>query len=149
MRVLVERAIEQIKRKDEFANARIDIGDMPPASGDRALLQQVWLNLISNALKYSSTRDQPEISICGTAANDEVRYTVTDNGVGFDMQYYGKLFGVFQRLHSAETFHGTGVGLAISHRIVTRHGGRIWGESILDQGASFSFALPLQGAGHE
>jgi signal transduction histidine kinase len=135
MRALVDRAIEQIKRKDEYANARIEIGDLPPAWGDRALLQQVWLNLISNALKYSGTRDHPEITISGAAADGETRYTVSDNGVGFDMQYYGKLFGVFQRL-------------AISHRIVTRHGGRISGDSVLDHGASFSFALPT-GAGHE
>ena len=152
MRVLVDRAIEQVKRKDEYASARIEINDLPPAWGDRALLQQVWLNLISNALKYSSTREHPEITINGVAADDETHYTVSDNGVGFDMQYYGKLFGVFQRLHSADVFHGTGVGLAISHRIVTKHGGRISGESVLDHGASFSFALPCApptGAVHE
>ncbi len=152
MRALVDRAIEQVKRKDEYASARIEINDLPPAWGDRALLQQVWLNLISNALKYSSTREHPEITINGVAADDETHYTVSDNGVGFDMQYYGKLFGVFQRLHSADVFHGTGVGLAISHRIVTKHGGRISGESVLDHGASFLFALPCApptGAVHE
>lgn len=149
MHALVEHAIEQVQRKEDTTNAQITIGDLPQAYGDRALLQQVWLNLISNALKYSSTRSHPDITISGIVVVDEVRYTVKDNGVGFDMQYYNKLFGVFQRLHTDEAFHGTGVGLAIAHRIVTRHGGRIWGNSVLDHGATFSFSLPLSGAVHE
>jgi light-regulated signal transduction histidine kinase (bacteriophytochrome) len=106
-------------------------------------VRQVWCNLIGNALKYSARRAQPHVRICGRVEGAEAIYEVQDNGAGFDMQYASKLFGVFQRLHSAEEFAGTGVGLAIVQRIVTRHGGRIWAEAAPDAGARFAFALPL------
>jgi PAS domain S-box-containing protein len=121
---------------------RVAIGRLPRARGDRALLRQVWTNLISNAIKYSSKTAQPRIEVTGERSAAENWYSVSDNGVGFNMQYADKLFGVFQRLHHAGEFSGTGVGLAIVHRVVTRHGGRVWAEGRVDEGAVFSFTLP-------
>jgi PAS domain S-box-containing protein len=120
----------------------IEVGPLPPALGDRTLLRQVWTNLISNAIKYSSKTAEPRIEIQGSASNDENQYSVRDNGVGFNMDYVAKLFGVFQRLHRADEFAGTGVGLAIVHRIVSRHGGKVWAEGKINEGAVFSFSLP-------
>ncbi|MGQ0524630.1 MAG: sensor histidine kinase, partial [Betaproteobacteria bacterium] len=124
------------------ARIRSEIAPLPPARGDTALLKQVWVNLISNAVKFSATRDEPLVQVTGRAESAENVYCVRDNGVGFDMAYYDKLFGVFQRLHSVEDFPGTGVGLAIVQRIVSRHGGRVWAESKEGEGAAFYFALP-------
>lgn len=129
--------------------AVISVGSLPPALGDPALLRQVWVNLIGNALKYSAKRARPTVEIGatnGTETSDEVGYYVRDNGVGFDMQYAGKLFRVFERLHRAAEFDGTGVGLAIVQRIVHRHGGRAWATSEPDKGATFYFTLPETGA---
>jgi len=128
--------------------AAIHVEDLPPAYGDRALLRQVWTNLISNALKYSAKAASPRVTIgCLKDATDpnptkEYVYFVRDNGVGFNMEYAGKLFGVFQRLHSDEEFEGTGVGLAIVQRVVSRHGGRVWAEATPGKGATFYFTLP-------
>ncbi len=144
MRTLVDTAVRLVRRDEDYPQSRIEIGALPRSVGDPALLQQVWVNLLSNALKYSATRDEPAIRISGVVRPTETVYTIADNGVGFDMQYYRKLFGVFQRLHSADEFPGTGVGLAIAQRIVTRHGGRIWADAIPGQGATFYFALPKQ-----
>ena len=144
MQELLDGVVEQVRRKDEYPNSHLEVGQLPSGYGDRALLQQVWVNLLSNALKYSGTVPQPMIRVSGHETGFETIYVVTDNGVGFDMQYYGKLFGVFQRLHSQEAFPGTGVGLAITQRIVNRHRGRIWAESKVDAGATFFFALPRQ-----
>jgi len=121
---------------------RIDVGTLPEVRGDRALLRQVWSNLIENAVKYSSKTPQPHIEVGGAAGEEENLYFVRDNGVGFSMEYVEKLFGVFQRLHRADEFSGTGVGLAIVQRVVTRHGGRVWAEGKVNDGAVFSFALP-------
>jgi PAS domain S-box-containing protein len=121
---------------------RVDIGMLPEVCGDRALLRQVWTNLISNAVKYSSKSPFPHIQVGGSAGEEENQYFVRDNGVGFSMAYVEKLFGVFQRLHRADEYPGTGVGLAIVHRVVTRHGGRVWAEGKVNDGAMFSFALP-------
>ena len=126
------------------AKAAVDIRELPGAHGDRALLKQVWVNLISNALKYSSKRDAPRVEIGGEFDGDENVYWVRDNGAGFDPRYTAKLFGVFQRLHSQEEFTGTGVGLAIVQRVVTRHGGRVWAEGRPDAGACFHFSLPRE-----
>ncbi len=117
---------------------------LPPARGDRALLKQVWANLISNAIKYSAKRAAPIITVTGERGDDELVYCVADNGAGFDSRYYGKLFGVFQRLHAETEFSGTGVGLATVQRIVARHGGRVWAEGEVDAGAKFYFSLPVQ-----
>jgi light-regulated signal transduction histidine kinase (bacteriophytochrome) len=120
----------------------ITIETLPPARGDQRLMLQVWVNLIDNAVKYSSKVAAPKIVVRGRDEADRIVYEVVDNGVGFDSRYSGSLFGVFQRLHGAREYPGTGVGLAIVQRIVTRHGGEVWARSEVDQGATFGFALP-------
>jgi signal transduction histidine kinase len=121
----------------------LEIADLPPAMGDASLLRQVWQNLIGNALKFTRRREKAHIQIGGTSAGPEfVTYFIRDNGAGFDMQYVGKLFGAFQRLHRPADFEGTGIGLALSQRIVQRHGGAIWAEGAVDEGARFAFTLP-------
>jgi light-regulated signal transduction histidine kinase (bacteriophytochrome) len=122
---------------------RIDfrLGSLPSAVGDPTLIGQVWMNLLSNALKFSSKRERAVVEVgCQTGEGESIYY-VRDNGAGFDMQYAGKLFGVFQRLHSEREFEGTGVGLAIVQRAIYRHGGRVWGEGEVDGGATFYFTL--------
>jgi len=145
MDALVHRVIgEALAGRSQPAPA-IETQELPQALGDRNLLHLVWLNLIDNAIKYSSAMATPKITI-GSDSNDrEFIYFVSDNGIGFDMQYADQLFGVFQRLHSDAQYPGTGVGLAIAERIVARHGGRIWADSQPGQGARFSFALPRSG----
>ena len=125
---------------------RIEISELPSAQADARVIRQVWANLIGNALKYSAKRSEPRITITGRTEGREAIYQVEDNGAGFDMAYADKLFGVFQRLHKAEDYSGTGVGLAIVHRIVTRHGGRIWAQGKPDVGACFQFSLPWAAA---
>jgi signal transduction histidine kinase len=124
--------------------ARVSLQALPQAAADAALLKQVWSNLISNALKYSGKRADARLEIGGRQTPAESVYWVRDNGVGFDMRYVDKLFAVFQRLHRAEEFPGTGVGLAIVQRVVARHGGRVWAESRPGEGACFYFALPRE-----
>lgn len=137
---IVSEVLEEIVT-DKDRNSEIQHQDLEACRADPSLLRQVFSNLISNALKYSRKSEHPMITIGCEAQGDEVVYCVRDNGVGFDMAYAHKLFGVFQRLHRAEDFPGTGVGLAIVHRIVERHGGRIWAEARPEQGATFYFTL--------
>ncbi len=141
-RGVVEEALSEVLAGTETPRPEVDIASLPNAWGDRALLKQVWLNLLANAVKYSSKAPQPRISVGGRIDGDECVYHVQDNGVGFDMRYSDKLFGVFQRLHGPEQFPGTGVGLAIVKRVVVKHGGRVWAESKLGEGANFFFSLP-------
>jgi len=116
--------------------------ELPPATADPNMMRQVWVNLISNAIKYSSQREQVVISVSGQEANDMLVYRIEDNGAGFDMKYQDKLFGVFQRLHNEKEFAGTGVGLALVQRVIQRHGGRIWAQGQVNKGATFYFSLP-------
>ncbi len=118
------------------------IGSMPPAMGDRSLVRQIVANILSNAVKFTRLRGETILEVDGCGQGDEVLYRFRDNGVGFNMAYHDKLFGMFQRLHAADEYEGTGVGLAIAHRIVQRHGGRIWAESEEGKGATFYFTLP-------
>jgi PAS domain S-box-containing protein len=126
------------------SRARIDftVHPLPRAMGDPILLRQAWTNLVSNAIKFSSKQERAVIEIGCRSTSEEDVYSVCDNGAGFDMQYSGRLFNVFQRLHSSSEFEGTGVGLAIVQRVVRRHGGRVWAEGAVDKGATFYFTLP-------
>ena len=141
---LVREVVEEALIGRQNPALRVEIGPLPAARGDPGLLRQVWMNLISNAIKYSSKSKSPTIQVSGERNGTENLYSVRDNGVGFDMEYVEKLFGVFQRLHRADEFTGTGVGLAIVHRVVTRHGGRVWAEGKVNEGAVFAFALPTE-----
>jgi len=146
MHNVLEDALEEARAGSRTTHTRIVIGELRPAWGDTALLKQVWVNLVSNAIKYSGNNDKAEVEIgcieSGAPEHSGTTYFVRDNGVGFDMRYYEKLFGVFQRLHSNAEFGGTGVGLAIVHRLVRRHGGRVWAEAAVNKGATFYFSLP-------
>jgi len=126
----------------------IDIARLPPASGDAAMLHQVWNRLLGNAIKFTRPKPEATIQIGGRIEGKEAVFQVADNGVGFDMQYAAKLFGVFQRLHSLEEFEGTGIGLAIVKRIIAKHGGRVWAEGKVNEGATVYFALPLKEKDH-
>jgi len=138
---IVQEVLDELRPQQEGRQIELRIGELPPCEADSALLKQVWVNLLSNAIKYTRDR-KPAIVEAGCAhENGGNVYFVRDNGAGFDMQFAGKLFGVFQRLHRADEFEGTGVGLAIVQRIVQRHGGRVWAESQVDQGTTFYFTL--------
>lgn len=121
------------------------LAPLPPAMGDAGLIRQVWFNLIDNAVKYTRHKNPTRIEIGATSYDDRIEYYVRDNGSGFDMNYAQRLFGVFQRLHRDDQFEGTGVGLALARRIVNRHGGRIWAQAAVEQGAAFYFSLPRGG----
>ncbi len=138
---LVQEALEELKPQREGRPVEIRIGELPPCSGDPVLVKQVWVNLLSNAIKYTRDRTPAVVEVGCLMQNGSHVYFVRDNGVGFDMQYANKLFGVFQRLHRADEFEGTGVGLAIVQRIVHRHGGRVWAEAAVEGGATFNFTL--------
>lgn len=142
---LVQECIAEVLQGAD-SKPEMVIGHLPSCWGDRALLKQVWINLISNAVKYSGRAAAPRVEVFADEDGDRCVYTVRDNGVGFDMQYYNKLFGVFQRLHHVDEFSGTGVGLAIVMRVVTKHRGRIWAEAAVDKGAAFHFSIPRREA---
>ena len=113
------------------------------AKGDEPMIRQVWTNLISNAVKYTAHREPATVTITSKSEDDRVVYCIRDNGAGFDMKYAGKLFGVFQRLHSTREFEGTGIGLAIVKQVIQRMGGKVWAEAEVDRGAAFYFYLPV------
>jgi len=142
MTALATSVVNDLAGEEGTRRAAVAIAPLPHAVGDEAMLRQVWANLVANALKFSAPRAAPRIDITGNATATEVIYDVRDNGVGFDMAYVEKLFGVFNRLHRADEFPGVGVGLALTRRIVLRHGGRVWAESGAGEGATFHFALP-------
>jgi signal transduction histidine kinase len=141
MQRLVDEVLAELPASGGSA-PRLELGALPPARGDRTLLKQAWANLLANAVKFSSKREQPLIAVSGREDGAQCVYRVKDNGAGFDMRYHDKLFSVFQRLHGADEFEGTGVGLAIVQRVIARHGGRVWAEGAVDAGAAFHFSLP-------
>ena len=141
--VLVAETIEELKAEQFNKNLNWNICELLPVKGDISLVKQVFLNLISNAIKYSAKKDMPEIEIGCELNHQEVTYYVKDNGAGFNMDNTNKLFGVFQRFHDASEFEGIGIGLAIVERIVVRHGGSVWAEAEVDKGATFYFSLPF------
>jgi len=137
--------LQTVARLEEPLGERhpsVQVGDLPDCFGDRSLLEQVLINLLSNAFKFSAGRDPPRIEVGALRQGADTVYYVRDNGVGFDMRYADKLFGVFQRFHAQEAFAGTGIGLSIVHRIITRHGGRVWADSRPDEGTTLYFSLP-------
>ena len=138
---LVEQVVSEIARQAEGRSVKVSVGELPPVMGDAALLKQVFVNLIDNAFKYTRHSASATVEIGTCDVGGEQAFFVRDNGVGFDMNYADRLFGVFQRLHRAEDFEGTGVGLAIVQRIIHRHGGRVWADAALDKGATFYFTM--------
>jgi len=141
MEALAEDVWKELQVMDPGRNINLVIKSVPSGYGDRALIKQVYTNLLSNAVKFTKNRDTAEIEVGGYVDGNEDVYYVKDNGAGFDMKYYDKLFGIFQRLHKSEDFQGTGIGLAIVHRIISRHGGRVWAEGKEGEGATFYFSL--------
>jgi len=142
MMQIVEGIWDESKRTEKGRQVKFTLAALPTAYADIHTIKQVWINLISNALKYTRHKAEAIIDIGWEESPDSITYFVKDNGAGFDMAFYNKLFGVFQRLHSQEEFEGTGVGLAIVQRIVAKHGGNIWADSKLGEGATFYFSLP-------
>jgi len=142
MNKLIGAVYEEIRTNMSESQFQFDIGQLPSAYGDPIMIQQVFLNLLTNAIKFTGNKDAAVIEVGGHSGENENVYYVRDNGVGFDMQYADKMFGPFQRLHTDKEFSGTGIGLAIVQRIIQRHGGRIWAEGKVNEGATFYFTLP-------
>jgi PAS domain S-box-containing protein len=143
LELLVKEAVHEVRPETEGRNIAWTIGALPAVYGDRSMLRLALVNLISNAVKFTRTQAQTEIEIgCTDGQEGEAVLFIRDNGVGFDMKYGNKLFGVFQRLHATETFEGTGIGLATVQRIVHRHGGRVWAEGLVGRGATFYVSVP-------
>jgi light-regulated signal transduction histidine kinase (bacteriophytochrome) len=138
---LVHRCLDELRPTIAGQDVRIEVGDLPSTRGDPVLLKQAFQNLLDNAIKYTRLRDPALIEVGSLQVDGGDAYFVRDNGVGFEMAYADKLFGVFQRLHGADEYEGTGVGLAIVQRAVHRHGGRVWAESEIDRGTTFYLTL--------
>ncbi|HZC68185.1 MAG TPA: ATP-binding protein, partial [Nitrospirales bacterium] len=138
---LVRQCADELRAEQQGRRVEIAIGDLPACQADPALFKQMWINLLANALKYTRKQEAAVIKVGSQEQAGACVYFVKDNGVGFDMQYADKLFGVFQRLHRAEDYEGTGVGLAMVQRIIHRHRGRVWAEAAVNQGATFYFTL--------
>lgn len=141
---MVNEVIEDLLPEGKDCRIKWIVHEMPSIKGDANAMRQVWINLVSNAVKYSATKEEPKIEIGSHDMEEEIIFYVKDNGVGFDEKYKDKLFKVFQRLHSAEEFEGTGVGLAIVEKIVSKHDGKVWAEAEENNGACFYFSLPVE-----
>jgi len=144
MQPMVRDIVRTLQNENSNRQIDVNISTLPSCYGDASVLRQVWTNLLSNAFKYTRKRDHAIIDVGATQQTGETIYFVRDNGTGFDMRYADKLFGVFQRLHRAEDYEGTGVGLAIVQRIVNRHGGRVWADSVEGSGSTFYFTLQAE-----
>jgi light-regulated signal transduction histidine kinase (bacteriophytochrome) len=138
---LVRQALSELEEERAGRQVEVVVGELPRCEGDPALLKRVYVNLLSNAIKFTRQCAEARIELGSLRQDEQDVFYVRDNGVGFDMRYADKLFGVFQRLHRAEDYEGTGAGLAIVQRIIHRHGGRVWAESQLGQGATFYFTV--------
>jgi len=143
MKELADSVVAELKQEYPNTEHQVNVKMLENIKGDKNMLKQVLINLISNALKYSGKKKEAMIEIGSYKKDNHYIYYIKDNGVGFDMLYYDKLFGVFQRLHSTDEFEGTGVGLAIVQRIITKHGGKVWAEGKVNEGACFYFSLPI------
>jgi PAS domain S-box-containing protein len=143
MEKLARDVAEELQPSVDHSKLQLEIEAIPPSTGDRAMMRQVFVNLLSNAIKFSRHKKPAMIKVGGSIKGGEAIYYVKDNGAGFDMKYAAKLFGVFQRLHSVNEFEGTGIGLAIVKRIITRHGGRVWAEGKVNEGATIYFSIPV------
>jgi light-regulated signal transduction histidine kinase (bacteriophytochrome) len=148
MTALVENALHELAPTMAGRSIEMKVGSLPHVHGDPQMLQRVWVNLLDNAIKFAGKKPQALIEVDARVEGKETAFFVKDNGAGFDMRYVDKLFGVFQRLHGQEQFSGTGIGLAIIKRIIARHGGRVWAEGRVDEGATFWFTLPQVDTGH-
>lgn len=144
MQLLTERALAEIEQELQH-HAKITIGELPTIYADPSLMMHVLKNLIGNALKYSRKVANPAVAVSAQVEGSQIVFCIKDNGAGFDMRFVSKLFTVFQRLHTASEFEGTGVGLAIVSRIIARHHGKVWAESEVDKGATFYFSIPAKG----
>ena len=142
MKNMAKAIYHEATGSSERKRINFSVADLPDVDGDSNMFRQVWMNLISNAIKFSSKKEKAVISITGIQDDEKITYRISDNGAGFDMQYKNKIFDVFQRLHNERDFPGTGVGLALVRRIINRHNGKIWAEGKVDKGASFYFSLP-------
>lgn len=142
MRGLVQEVVVELRTSEAARGLDIRIGELPAVQADPSLLRQVWVNLVANALKFTRRRERALIEIGGAQRPEDKLYSIRDNGAGFDPHRAERLFGIFQRLHAAKDFEGTGVGLSIARRIIERHGGSIWAEGEPDRGAAFHFTLP-------
>ena len=140
---LVRSAIDELTASLDKTRIEVTVSTLPSISCDKALIKQVWMNLISNAIKYSSKKEHSAVEISYKSENSEILFFIKDNGIGFDMQYSDKLFLAFHRLHNIKDYEGSGIGLAIVNRIIQRHGGRVWAEAEIDKGATFYFSLPI------
>jgi len=138
---IVQEVLDELGKRQDGPPIEVRLGELPDCLGDPSLLRQVFINLLSNAFKFTRHKEQALVEVGCRSQNGEKVYFVQDNGAGFDMQYAEKLFGVFQRFHTVDEFEGTGVGLSIVHRIVQRHGGRIWAEAEVNKGATFHFVV--------
>lgn len=141
MQAMAHMLYEELTTEDQRKQIEFSVGNLPEPYADPTLMRQVWMNLLDNAVKFSSKKPHPRITVTGEDAGKEIVYAVSDNGAGFDMKYQDKLFGVFQRLHSVHEFDGTGVGLAIVQRIMNRHGGKVWASGEENNGATFYFSI--------
>jgi light-regulated signal transduction histidine kinase (bacteriophytochrome) len=144
MNEFVRPILKELMENETKRKIQLNVRELGPAVADVNMIRQVWVNLLSNALKYTTKKEEACIEIGSSDDSLETIYYVKDNGVGFNMEYYDKLFGVFQRLHKARDFEGTGVGLAFVKRIIDRHRGRVWAEAKLNEGATFYFSIPKQ-----
>jgi light-regulated signal transduction histidine kinase (bacteriophytochrome) len=149
MRKLAQEVLGELQHEEEGRDIEIDVQDLAPCQGDRALLKEVLLNLLENALKFTRPRKTAQIRVGCTETEGQTVYFVQDNGVGFAMAASEALFVAFHRVHKSSDFEGTGIGLALARRIIDRHGGRIWAEGEVNKGANFRFTLAGQAAGED